>query len=276
MNVLKRFFKYVAIDTTSDSTKDKNPTSKGQIKLAEMIVGELKNMRIDDFYFDEENCYVYAYLKGNPDLPSIGFISHLDTCEDAKGKNIIPTIHENYDGKDIKLNETTILSPDKYPSLKDHIGKTLITTDGTTLLGADDKAGIAEIMAMLDYFTVSHSNHGDIYVCFTPDEEIGMGTDNINYNIFKPDIAYTVDGSKAGELAYENFNAATANIKITGTPSHCGTAKGVMINAGRIATIFNNLLPNEIPENTEMYEGFFHLDDISGNVGEAIHRAEGQ
>ena len=269
MNVLKRFFKYVSIDTTSDPTKDKNPTSKGQIKLAEMIVGEFKNMRLDDFYFDEENCYVYAYLKGNPDLPSIGFISHLDTSKDAKGKNIKPIIHEKYDGKDIQLNETTILSPEKYPSLKNHVGKTLITTDGTTLLGADDKAGIAEIMAMLDYFTVSHSNRGDIYVCFTPDEEIGMGTDNINYDIFKPDIAYTVDGSRAGELAYENFNAATANIKITGTPSHCGTAKGVMVNAGRIATIFNNLMPNELPENTEMYEGFFHLDEISGNVGEA-------
>lgn len=269
MNVLKRFFKYVAIDTTSDSTKDKNPTSKGQVKLAELILGELKNMRIDDFYFDEENCYIYAYLKGNPELPSIGFLAHLDTCEDAKGKNINPIIHENYNGKDIELNENVTLSPTQYPSLNDHIGKTLITTDGTTLLGADDKAGIAEIMAMLDYFSVSHANRGDIYVCFTPDEEIGMGTDNINYNIFKPNIAYTVDGSKAGELAYENFNAATANITITGTPSHCGTAKGVMVNAGRVATILNSLIPNEIPENTELYEGFYHLEDISGNVAEA-------
>lgn len=268
MNVLKRFFNYVSIDTTSDSLKDKNPTSKGQVRLAETILGELKNMRVDDIYFDENNCYVYAYLKGNPELPSVGFISHLDTSEDAKGKNIKPIIHENYNGEDISLNDSTILSVTQYPSLKEHIGKTLITTDGTTLLGADDKAGIAEIMTMLDHFTRKQSNHGDIYVCFTPDEEIGMGTENINYEIFKPDIAYTVDGSKAGELSYENFNAATATINITGTPSHCGTAKGVMVNAGRIAAILHSLLPEEIPENTELYEGFFHLEEISGNVNE--------
>ena len=269
MNVLKRFLKYVSIDTTSDSTKDKTPTTKGQRKLAETILGEFKNMRLDDIYFDEENCYLYAYIKGNSSLPSIGFISHLDTCEDAKGKNITPLIHQNYNGEDIVLNENTVLSPDRFPSLKDHIGKTIITTDGTTLLGADDKAGIAEIMAMLDYFSTSHSNHGDIYVCFTPDEEIGLGTDNLNYEIFKPDIAYTVDGNRAGEIAYENFNAATATINIKGTPSHCGSAKGVMINAGRVATILNSLIPNEHPENTELYEGFFHLDNITGSVGEA-------
>ena len=192
MNVLKRFFKYVAIDTTSDSTKDKNPTSKGQVKLAELILGELKNMRVDDIYFDEENCYIYAYLKGNPELPSIGFLAHLDTCEDAKGKNITPIIHEKYDGSDIELNDQVTLSPSKYPSLNEHIGKTLITTDGTTLLGADDKAGIAEIMAMLDYFTVSHSNRGDIYVCFTPDEEIGQGADHFDVEKFGCDFAYTI------------------------------------------------------------------------------------
>lgn len=208
-------------------------------------------------------------LMGNKDLPKIGFISHLDTSENASGKSIKPNIITNYDGKDVMLNNNIILSSKVYPDLKNHVGKTLITTDGTTLLGADDKAGIAEIMCMLEYFSNSKENHGDIFVCFTPDEEIGLGTIHFDKEQFNPDFAYTVDGSNVGEFSYENFNAASATIEITGLSAHCGSAKGVMINAGRIAIILNSLLPEEIPENTEGYEGFFHLDEIYGDVSKA-------
>lgn len=269
MEVTKRFLNYINIDTTSNSSIETNPTNANQHTLAKLLIEELQSLNIDDIHYDKEHCYVYAVLKGNPTLPRLGFVAHLDTSEDAPGKEIKPQFHPNYDGQDIKLNEQTTLSINQYPSLKNHIGKTLITTDGHTLLGSDDKAGIAEIMCLLEHFSNSHEEHGDILVCFTPDEEVGMGTDNLNYQIFNPDIAYTVDGSRAGEFAYENFNAASATITITGTPSHCGTAKGVMVNAGRIATILNNLLPEEIPETTEQYEGFFHLDSITGDVSTA-------
>lgn len=266
MDTIKRFLKYITIDTTSDSSIETNPTNHNQHTLARILIEELSELNISDITYDEQNCYVYATLKGNPSLPKIGFLAHMDTSKDAKGSNINPIFHHSYDGQDVPLNDKVTLSVSQYPDLKNHIGKTLITTDGTTLLGADDKAGIAEIMSLLEYFSTTKEEHGDIQVCFTPDEEVGLGTENINYQIFNPDIAYTVDGSKVGEFAYENFNAATATIKITGTPSHCGTAKGVMINAGRIATIINSLLPEEIPETTELYEGFFHLDSITGDV----------
>lgn len=269
MNILERFFKYVSIDTTSDSSKIDTPSTKGQIKLANLLVEELKKLNIDMVYYDKEHCYVYGLLKGNVNLPKIGFISHLDTSEDAIGKNIHPNIIHNYDGNDINLSNDIILSSKVYPDLNNHIGKTLITSNGRTLLGADDKAGIAEIMNMLQYFTTSNEEHGDIFVCFTPDEEIGLGTLHFDKKYFNPNFAYTVDGSSLGEFSYENFNAATATININGVSTHCGTAKGIMINAGRIATIINSLLPNEIPENTENYEGFFHLDEITGNVSNA-------
>lgn len=269
MNILERFLKYVQIDTTSDSSKLDTPSTKGQLLLAKLLVEELKSLNMDKIYFDDEHCYVYAILKGNENLPQIGFISHLDTSEDSIGNNICPNIIHNYNGEDIKLNDNTILSANVYPDLKNHVGKTLITTNGKTLLGADDKAGIAEIMNMLEYFSNSNDEHGDIFVCFTPDEEIGLGTLHLDQKYFNPDFAYTVDGSSIGELSYENFNAATADINIKGVATHLGSAKNVMINAIRIATIINSLLPNEIPENTENYEGFFHLEEIAGNVNKA-------
>ncbi len=269
MNTLERFLKYISIDTTSSSAADDTPSTIEQHQLAQLLVEELNNMNITNIHYDQKHCYVYATLKGNSSLPKIGFVAHLDTSEDAKGNNINPNIIPNYDGSNIHLKGIT-LSPEQFPDLLNHIGKTLITTDGTTLLGADDKAGIAEIMSMLEYFSTSNEEHGDIIVCFTPDEEIGLGTMHINKEYFNPDFAYTVDGSSLGEFSYENFNAATANIQINGTSSHCGTAKGQMINAIRIATIINSLLPQEeIPELTDQKEGFFHLEELSGNVNHA-------
>lgn len=269
MTILERFLKYISIDTTSDSSKEDTPSTKGQIEFAKLLLKELEELNLDAIHYDEKNCYIYAVLQGNSDLPKIGFISHLDTSEDALGNNIKPNIIENYNGEEITLSDDIKLSPKVYPDLKNHIGKTLITTDGKTLLGADDKAGIAEIMTMLEYFTNTQEQHGDIYVCFTPDEEIGLGTLHLDKNYFQPDFAYTVDGSSVGEFSYENFNAATATININGTSTHCGSAKGIMINAARVATIINSLIPNEIPENTEHYQGFFHLEEITGNVSSA-------
>lgn len=269
MNTLERFLKYISIDTTSSSAADDTPSTIEQHQLAQLLVEELNNMNITNIHYDQKHCYVYATLKGNSSLPKIGFVAHLDTSEDAKGNNINPNIIPNYDGSNIHLKGIT-LSPEQFPDLLNHIEKTLITTDGTTLLGADDKAGIAEIMSMLEYFSTSNEEHGDIIVCFTPDEEIGLGTMHLNKEYFNPDFAYTVDGSSLGEFSYENFNAATANIQINGTSSHCGTAKGQMINAIRIATIINSLLPQEeIPELTDQKEGFFHLEELSGNVNHA-------
>lgn len=269
MKIIERFFNYIKIDTTSDSSKTNTPSTKGQFELANLLIKELQELNLDMIHYDNEHCYVYGLLKGNNNLPKIGFISHLDTSEDAPGKNIHPNIIYNYDGNDIKLNEAITLSPKVYPDLNNHIGKTLITSNGNTLLGADNKAGIAEIMQMLEYFSTSKEDHGDILVCFTPDEEIGLGTLHLDQKYFKPHFAYTVDGSNLGEFSYENFNAASATININGVSTHCGNAKGIMINAGRIATIINSLLPNETPENTENYEGFFYLENINGNVSNA-------
>ena len=268
-NLLKRFFRYISIDTTSDSSKEETPSSEGQRELAQLLIEELEDLNLDKIYYDEKYCYVYGKLKGNKDLPKIGFVAHLDTSEDASGKNVKPKIISDYNGEDIALNDEVILSTKMYPSLKEHVGKTIITTSGDTLLGADNKAGIAEIMTMLEYFSKSKKEHGDIYICFTPDEEIGLGTLHLDNNYFCPDFAYTIDGGTLGEFSYENFNAANAYIEITGVPIHCGSAKGIMINAGRVATILQSMMPNEIPENTENYEGFFHLEEISGNVAKA-------
>ena len=269
MALLDRFLKYVDIDTTSDSSKCNNPTSSGQIYLAEELYEELKELNIDDVYVDKKNCYIYVLINGDKSIPSVGFVAHMDTSEDAPGKNIKPRIINEYDGKDIKLNDNVSLKVQDNPDLKKFVGKTLITTDGTTLLGADDKAGIAEIMDMLEYFSKNECTHGDIFVCFTPDEEIGLGTQNLDLKHFHPDVAYTVDGSALGELSYENFNAATANIDINGLNYHPGLAKGRMINAVRLATVINELLPNEIPENTDGYDGFYHLQKIDGNITNA-------
>lgn len=269
MTVLERFLKYISIDTTSDSSKKDTPSTEGQKELARKLVEELLDIGVMNIYYESEHGYLYAKILGNEALPSIGFVAHLDTSESASGKNINPMIVENYDGKDITLNEFTVLSPEKYPDLKNHIGKSVITTDGTTLLGADDKAGIAEIMQMLENIINSNEKHGDIFVCFTPDEEIGLGTLHLDYKHFSPDIAYTIDGSSLGEISYENFNAATAKITIKGIATHTGSAKGKMVNAVKIATIINSLMPEDAPENTEDREGFYHLKSLDGNVSSA-------
>ena len=268
MTILERFLKYISINTTSHSEKITSPSSQGQFILADLLKEELENIGADVDY-DKENCYLYAILKGDPALPKVGFIAHMDTSEDTCGENINPQIISNYNGKDIDLSGENKLNTEIYPDLKNHIGKTLITTDGTTLLGADDKAGIAEIMMMLEHFSKTKVHHGDICVAFTPDEEIGRGMDKFNYKKFKAPIAYTVDGSTLGELNYENFNAATAKIEIEGRTCHCGTAKGIMINAILLANAIMSEIPNETPANTEGYEGFFHVQKIEGTASSA-------
>lgn len=266
MNILDRFLNYVSIDTTSNSEVSTMPSSQEQKKLATLLVNELKDMRIEDIYYDSSNCYVYAMLDGNTPAPSLGFVAHLDTSEYAKGNDIKPNIIKNYDGKDIKLESGKVISIENNPELKKKIGKTIITTDGTTLLGADDKAGIAEIMTMLEHYAKTNDPHGDIYVCFTPDEEIGNGTNKLDYVCFNPSFSYTVDGEYLGEFSYENFNAGLVQIDIKGIPTHTGMAKNKMVNAVRLATVINDLIPKKYPENTEGYEGFIHLEKINGDV----------
>lgn len=207
-------------------------------------------------------------MSGNSNLPSIGFVSHLDTSSNACGKDVKPRLTRNYDGNDIILENNVVISSKKYIDLKNHIGKTIITSDGSTLLGADDKAGIAEIMDMLEYFARNNDEHGDILVCFTPDEEIGLGVKNLNTNYFNPDFAYTVDGIDLGEFSYENFNAGSAQVKIKGVPAHLGYAKGSFINALRVAIEFDSMVPKEYPENTEGKEGYFVLHNLSGDICE--------
>ena len=264
MTVLDRFLNYIKIDTSSSQTNEE-PSSKNQMVLAKTLMQELIDMGID-VYFDDKKCYLYATIKGDPTLPKIGFIAHLDTSEDASGNNIKANIIKNYDGNAIHLSNHEILSTEVYPQLLKQKGKTLITTDGTTLLGADDKAGIAEIMTMLEHFSKVKQRHGDICVAFTPDEEIGKGMDYFDYEKFASPIAYTVDGSTLGEISYENFNAASARIEIEGKSTHCGTAKNVMVNSILIATALVSELPDERPETTEGYEGFIHLENFSGTV----------
>lgn len=264
MDILDRFLKYVKIETTSSSLSNKVPSTKSQHNLARVLVQELEDIGLA-VYYDEEHCYVYGILKGNIEAPSIGFITHLDTSEDAKGREVKPQITYNYNGEEIKLKNNVILSSDTYSNLKTIKNKTLITSDGTTLLGADDKAGIAEVMTMLDYFAKSNVSHGDICVCFTPDEEIGKDTEFFDFTKFPAKYAYTVDGKDLGEIAYENFNAASINITIKGTITHLGYAKGILVNSLAIAHEFYSMLPDETPSNTEMYEGYYHLLNIQGD-----------
>lgn len=266
MKTIDRFLKYISIPTTSNSNSKQTPSTESQKALANMLVSELNEIGIDYIDYDEKNCYVYACIKGKSELPKIGFIAHMDTCEDARGENIKPQIITSYDGRDIILANGLKLSPQEYPDLLKHVNKSLIVTDGTTLLGADDKAGIAEIIGMLEFYKNADQNHGDIYVCFTPDEEIGLGLMNFDKTKFPVDYAFTVDGSNVGEISYENFNAATATITITGFSTHTGYAKNKMINALLIANKINELVPDEIPANTEGYEGFYHLDAMAGNT----------
>ena len=270
-NLLKRFLKYIKIDTESDPESQTTPSTQKQFKLANILVEELKSLGLTDASVDE-NCYVMATLPANTNkkTPTIGFIAHMDTSPDFSGANVNPQIIKNYNGNDIILNaeKNIILSTADFPELKNYVGKTLITTDGNSLLGADDKAGVAEIMTALEILQSSPQiKHGTIKVAFTPDEEIGRGADKFDVDKFGADFAYTLDGGPIGELEYENFNAAEAKITISGRSVHPGTAKNQMINSQHIAMEFNSLLPyTQRPEHTEKYEGFFHLISIIGEV----------
>ena len=271
--LIDRFISYVIIDTESDSNSDTCPSTEKQWDLANKLVAELKEMGMTDVTIDE-NAYIMATLPSNVDkeVPTIGFISHFDTTPDYTGKNVKPQLVKNYDGKDILLNaaKDIVLSPDYFEDLLLYKGQTLITTDGTTLLGADDKAGITEIMeAMLHLINNPEIKHGAIRVGFTPDEEIGRGAHKFDVSKFGAEWAYTMDGSQVGELEYENFNAAGAKIKVNGKIVHPGYAKGKLINSMLIANDFvANLPENEVPERTSGYEGFFHLYAIEGKVEE--------
>ncbi len=267
--LIKRFTTYVKIDTQSDEESNTCPTTPGQLTLAYLLVDELKELGMEDVTIDD-NGYVMATLPANTNknVPTIGFLAHLDTATDFTGTNVKPQIVESYNGKDIQLNDEVTLSPQEYPNLLNYTGHTLITTDGTTLLGADDKAGIAEIMTAMSYL-IQHPEikHGKIRVAFTPDEEIGRGPHKFDVNAFDATYAFTVDGGPLGELTYENFNAAAAKITIKGNNIHPGTAKGKMTNSLKIAMELNSKLPvDEAPERTEKYEGFYHLSSMNGDV----------
>lgn len=269
--VAERFLKYVKFDTESNEKTGLTPSTPGQMVFAQELVRELELLGLDKVEVDK-NGYVMAVLPSNVgyQVPAVGFVAHMDTSPDFSGKNVKPQIVEDYDGGDILLNlETnTSLSPDHFPELLNYVGQTLITTDGNTLLGADDKAGVAEIMAALE-FLVEHSEipHGAVHVAFTPDEEIGAGADYFDVKKFGADFAYTLDGGEIGELQYENFNAAMAKVKFKGRNIHPGTAKNKMINSMMVANEFIERLPkDEVPEKTEGYDGFFHLISIEGSV----------
>ncbi|HWJ77895.1 MAG TPA: peptidase T [Niallia sp.] len=272
-NIINRFISYAVVDTQSNENNDECPSTTGQLTLANLLVEELKEIGMEEVTIDE-NGYVMATLPSNTTktVPTIGFLAHLDTATDFTGKNVRPQKVEKYDGKDIILNKDLhiVLSPKDFPELKNYVGHTLITTDGTTLLGADNKAGIAEIMTALIYLKEhSEIKHGKIRVAFTPDEEIGRGPHKFDVERFNADFAYTVDGGPLGELQYESFNAAAAKITVSGTNVHPGTAKGKMVNSMKIAMELQSKLPAaEAPEKTEGYEGFYHLLSFTGDVEE--------
>ncbi|MBT4779733.1 MAG: peptidase T [Polaribacter sp.] len=274
-NIIKRFVSYVTIDTESDPSNPNFPSTEKQWNLAHLLEKELNEIGLEDVVLDE-NCYLMATLPSNIDykVPTIGFISHIDTSPDFTGKNVNPQIHSNYDGNDIVLNkaQNIVLSPDYFDDMLQYKGQTIITTDGTTLLGADDKAGITEIVSAMEYLVQNPQiKHGTIRICFTPDEEVGKGAHLFDVEKFNADWAYTMDGSQIGELEYENFNAASAKITIEGKIVHPGYAKGKMINSMTIASDFMRNLPaNEVPEKTTGYEGFFHLHDLTGTVEKTV------
>jgi len=273
-NTLKdRFLRYVKFETRSDEKSETIPSTPTQLEFAKILAKELEEIGMENVYVNDA-CFVNATLPGNvdKDVPVIGFIAHMDTA-DFNATNVNPKIVENYDGKDIVLNEAKdiVLSVEEFPNLKNYVGKTVITTDGTTLLGADDKAGIVEIVEAMKYL-IEHPEikHGTVKVAFGPDEEIGRGADNFNVEEFGADFAYTMDGGPVGELEYESFNAAGAVFKIKGKSVHPGTAKGKLINASLIAAeIVNSFPADEVPEKTEGYEGFYFLDKINSNCEEA-------
>lgn len=270
-DLIERLTRYAKVDTQSNEESETCPSTPGQLTLANMLVDELKSIGMEDVTIDE-NGYVMATLPANTDkdVPTIGFLAHVDTATDFTGAGVNPQIVEDYDGNDIILNQElkVILSPNDYPNLKNYIGHTLMTTDGTTLLGADNKAGIAEIMTALVYL-MEHPEikHGKVRVAFTPDEEIGRGPHKFDVDAFQAKFAYTMDGGPLGELQYESFSAAAAKITFKGNNIHPGTAKGKMVNSGKMAMAFHSKLPaKEAPEYTEGYEGFYHLLSINGDV----------
>ncbi|MCQ2413814.1 MAG: peptidase T [Clostridia bacterium] len=273
MNVTERFLSYVRYATPSSETSGLHPSNPKERDFAEVLAKELKAVGLSDAKTDEHG-YVTAHLPASAGLegaPVLGFIAHMDTSPDFSGAGVSPILHENYDGGDLPLgNSGRVLSVRDFPHLRDLSGRTLITSDGTTLLGADDKAGIAEIVTALETLIGSGKPHGRIAICFTPDEEIGEGADFFDLKEFGADYAYTSDGSAEGEIEYENFNAAGAHFEIRGVNVHPGSAKGIMVNAGLIASEIASALPkDEIPAKTEGYEGFFHLTGIGGTVERA-------
>ena len=277
IDCIEKFLRYVKVDTQSDDTTGTSPSTMKQHDLAKMLYEELLAMGASDVYYDKDHCYVYAAIPSNLDdgidRPAIGFISHMDTSDEVSGKDVKPRIVENYDGTDIVLNKDTniVLSPKDFPELLKHMGEDLIVTDGTTLLGADDKAGVSEIMAMAEtLLTNPEIKHGEIKIAFTPDEEIGAGTAYFDIDRFGAKYAYTVDGGKLGELEYENFNAAEGIINVNGRSVHPGDAKNKMVNAALICYEFHSLLPVFMnPMYTEKREGFFHLTEVKGGTEKA-------
>ena len=273
MRAYERLLNYVKVYTTSDEESTTVPSTARQFDLAKILVEELKGLGIEDAKVDDK-CYVYASIpatKGYEDKKVLGFIAHMDTAPDFSGENVNPIIEENYNGEDIVLGTSgrTIKVAD-FPHLKSLKGRTLIHTDGTTLLGADDKSGIAEIMTFAEELLASDEPHGKICIAFTPDEEIGAGPDNFDVKQFGADFAYTVDGGEENAVEYENFNAAEAKVKFNGVNIHPGDAKDIMVNAALVAMEFNSMLPpTQTPSQTEGYEGFFHLLNMSGDVAEA-------
>ncbi len=274
MTIVERFLKYVSFDTQSAEDSETTPSTEKQWILARYLKEELKGIGLTEVEIDE-HAYVYATLPANTDkpLPTVGFIAHMDTSPDCSGKDVKPRIVKDYDGGDIVLDEAAgiVTSPKKFPELLDHVGEDIIVTDGHTLLGADDKAGIAEIVQAMVYL-IAHPEikHGRIRVGFNPDEEIGLGAHRFNVEKFGCDFAYTMDGGELGELEFENFNAASAKVEVTGVSVHPGYAKNKMVNAARVATEYASLMPAaETPERTAEYEGFYHLLGMNGNVEKA-------
>ena len=273
MRACERFLKYIRVHTTSDPASSAAPSSAIQLDLAHMLVEEMTALGLENAHVDEFGV-VYGWLsatKGCEDLPALGFIAHMDTSPDCSGENVKPQIIPDYDGGDVVLAGTgDVLSVESFPTLRALAGMTLITSDGTTLLGADDKAGIAEILTAVEAVIAENKPHGRLCIAFTPDEEIGMGVAHFDVAKFGAQFAYTVDGGREGEIAYETFNAASAKVEITGMSVHPGSSKDTMINAALVAMEFNSLLPaGDTPRLTEGYEGFFHLHDMKGDVSHA-------
>ena len=273
MKAYERLLKYVVVRTPSDENSETVPSSVCQFDLARLLEAEMKDLGLTDVVLDDQ-CYLYGKLPataGLEDKPAIGFIAHMDTVSDYCDHDIKPIVTENYDGGELRLGTSdTILSPKNFPHLADLKGRTLITSDGTTVLGADDKAGIAEILTMVEHLRMESIPHGPICIAFTPDEEIGTGASHFDVELFGADFAYTLDGSTEGELEYENFNACSASFDIHGVSVHPGSSKDTMVNACLLAMEINSLLPlHETPRDTEGYEGFYHLINMSGDCGHA-------